>query len=274
MRVACFGDVVGKSGRNALIEYIKSKKQACKIDCVIANGENSAHGFGIRQEMCTQLFEAGVDIITLGNHTFDQKDDLQLFDREKRLVRPLNYPKNTPGRGHSIHEIPAIGQNILIINVIGRVFMEINDDPFTALEDLLKIYRMGQNISSIIVDIHAESTAEKTAYARYFDGKVSAIFGTHTHVPTADVQILKGGTGFLSDLGMCGDYDSVIGMDDDASIKRLTQKIHMYARMIPATGSATVCGILLEIDNSTGLCKDIKTIRCGGFLREQQDIDV
>jgi metallophosphoesterase (TIGR00282 family) len=222
--------------------------------------------------MCDQFFEAGIDVITLGNHTFDQKDDLQLFDREKRLIRPLNYPRNTPGHGFCLHEIPEIGKNILVINVMGRVFMEINDDPFFALEDLLKIYRMGKNVDSIIVDIHAESTAEKTAYARYFDGRVSAVVGTHTHVPTADVQILKAGTGFLSDVGMCGDYDSVIGMDDDASIKRLTQKIHMYTRMTPATGIATVCGVLLEIDNSTGLCNDIRTIRHGGFLREQQDI--
>jgi metallophosphoesterase (TIGR00282 family) len=272
MRIAFFGDIVGKCGRNALIEYIKNKKRICKIDCVIANGENSTHGFGIKQEVCSKFFEAGIDVITLGNHSFDQKDDLQLFDREKRLIRPLNYPKNTPGHGFFVHEIPAIGKKILVVNVIGRIFMEINDDPFSALEDLLKIYKMCSNIDSIIVDIHAESTAEKTAYARYFDGKISAVIGTHTHIPTADAQILKRGTGFLSDVGMCGDYDSVIGMEEDASIKRLTQKIYMFARMTPATGSATICGVLLEIDNSTGLCKDIKTIRYGGFLKDQQDI--
>lgn len=272
MRILFLGDVVGKSGRNAVCAYVKSRKQSAKLDCVIVNGENSAHGFGIRQNICDQLFEAGVDVITLGNHTFDQKDDLQMYDREKRLIRPLNYPKNTPGHGYFVHEIPCIGKKVLVINVMGRVFMEQNDDPITALEEFLKLYRIGNNVDAIIVDMHAEVTAEKVAYARYFDGRISALIGTHTHVPTADAQILKGGTALLTDAGMCGDYDSVIGMDEDASIKRFTQKLSMFAKMSPATGTATICGALFEIDNTSGFTKQIKTIRVGGFLQEQQDI--
>ncbi len=272
MRILFLGDIVGRSGRNAVSDYVKARKQACRIDCVIANGENAAHGFGIRQNICDQLFEAGVDVITLGNHTFDQKDDLQLYDREKRLIRPLNYPRNTPGHGFIMHEIPSSGKKILVVNMMGRIYMEQNDDPFVCMEDLLKFYKIGNNIDAIIVDLHAEATAEKVAYARYFDGKVSAVIGTHTHVPTADAQILKGGTALLSDAGMCGDYDSVIGMEDDSSIKRFTQKVSMFAKMSPAIGQATICGACLDIDNATGFCNNIKSIRVGGFLKEQQDI--
>lgn len=272
MRICFFGDVVGKSGRNAVTEYVKSRKQLCKIDCVIVNGENAAHGFGIRQNICDQFFESGIDVITLGNHTFDQKDDMQLYDREKNLIRPLNYPRGTPGRGFCIHEIPHLGKKIMVVSVIGRTFMEQNDDPFAAMDDLLKLYKVGNNVDAIIVDIHAEASAEKVGFARYFDGRVSAVLGTHTHIPTADAQILKKGTALLSDVGMCGDYDSVIGMNDEAAIKRFTQKISMFAKMSPASGDATVCGVLLEINNSTGFCTNIQTIRCGGFLKEQKDI--
>lgn len=272
MKILFLGDIVGKSGRNAVCEYVKARKQSYKIDCVIANGENAAHGFGIRQSICDQLFDAGVDVITLGNHTFDQKDDLQMYDREKRLLRPLNYPKNTPGHGYYLYEIPLIGKKILVVNIMGRIFMEQNDDPITVLDELLRLYRLGNNVDAIIVDMHAEATAEKVAYARYFDGKISALIGTHTHVPTADAQILQNGTALLTDAGMCGDYNSVIGMDDEASIKRFTQKISMFAKMSPATGDATVCGAMMDIDNMTGLTKDIQTIRSGGFLKEQKDI--
>jgi metallophosphoesterase (TIGR00282 family) len=271
MRILFLGDIVGKCGREAVSNYAKAYKLAHKIDCLIVNGENAAHGFGIRHDICSQLFEAGVDVITLGNHTFDQKDDLQLYDREKRLIRPLNYPKGTPGHGFFVCIISSTCKKILVVNVMGRLYMEQNDDPIAALDDLLRVYRLGNNIDAIIVDIHAEATAEKVAYARYFDGRVTAVVGTHTHVPTADAQILKGGTGLLSDAGMCGDYDSVIGMDDDASIKRFTQKINMFAKMHPATGQATICGVYLEVNNKTGLCEGIKTLRHGGHLKEQQN---
>ncbi len=270
IRIAFFGDVVGKAGREALIKYVSENKAKHKFDFVGVNGENAAHGFGINQSICTQFFNAGIDAITLGNHTFDQKDDLQLFDREPRLLRPINYPKNTPGHGFVIVELPFVSKKVMIINAIGRLFMESNDDPFAVLDDFLKKYRLGYDVDAIFLDFHAEATAEKSALAKYLDGRISGIVGTHTHVPTADPQIFNGGTGFLSDCGMCGDYDSVIGMEEEAPIKRFTQKTGAYARMSPATKPATICGVVMDI-NEKGFCCEIQTIRVGGSLREQKD---
>ncbi|MDR1234353.1 MAG: TIGR00282 family metallophosphoesterase [Holosporales bacterium] len=270
MRIAFFGDVVGKSGRDAVIKYLDSNKNRLKIDCIIVNAENAAHGFGITQKICDQFFEAGVNAITLGNHTFDQKEDMQLFDREIRLIRPMNYPSGTPGKGFTIVKLPFSGKNVLVINLIGRLFMELNDDPFYVINEFLKSYHLGRIVDAIFIDFHAEATAEKTAMARYLDGRVTAVIGTHTHVPTSDLRILKNGTGYLSDCGMCGDYDSVIGMDEDSSIKRFTHKIHAFARLQPAQKEATVCGIIIDV-NSDGLCQNIQTIRVGGCLMEQKD---
>lgn len=271
MRIAFFGDVVGKSGREAVVRYVLANKAVHKMDCVIVNAENAAHGFGITQKICDQLFEAGVDAITLGNHTFDQKCDMQLFDRETRLARPLNYPIGTPGKGYRIIDLKNSGKRILVVNLIGRLFMEYNDDPFHAMDILLSEYELGKkSINAIFVDFHAEATAEKSALARYLDGKVTAIVGTHTHVPTADLQILRNGTGYLSDCGMCGDYDSVIGMEDSSSIVRFTQKICEFNRMHPAQKEATVCGVVVDTTDN-GLCKNIQTIRVGGYLLEQKD---
>jgi metallophosphoesterase (TIGR00282 family) len=270
LRIAFFGDIVGKSGRDAVTKYIKTNKSSLKIDCVIVNAENAAHGFGITQKICDQFFEAGVNAITLGNHTFDQKEDMQLFDRELRLVRPMNYPSGTPGKGYTIVKLPFSGQSVLVINLMGRLFMEFNDDPFNIINEFLKSYSLGRVVDAILIDFHAEATAEKTALARYLDGRVTAVIGTHTHVPTSDLRILKHGTGYLSDCGMCGDYDSVIGMDEDAAIKRFTHKIHATARMQPAQKEATVCGVMIDV-NPDGLCRNIQTIRVGGCLLEQKD---
>lgn len=273
MRLAFFGDIVGKSGREGVIDYIKNNKVQKGFDFIIVNGENAAHGFGITQNICDQLFYVGVDVITLGNHTFDQKDDLQLFDREKRLIRPLNYPKGTPGKGFVIVEMPFSKRKIMVVNLIGRLFLEANDDPFFVMNEFLNDYKLGVNVDAIFVDFHAEATAEKVALARYLDGRISGFVGTHTHAPTADLQILPKGTGYLSDCGMCGDYDSCIGMKDDSPILRFTSKIHAYAKMTPALKEATVCGVVMDLDDSTGLCSNIQTIRVGGFLKEQKDCD-
>lgn len=270
MRIAFFGDVCGRTGRDAVINYLAKNKQNYKFDFVIVNGENAAHGFGVTQGICNQFFAAGVDVVTLGNHTFDQKDDMQMFDRESRLVRPLNYPKGTPGHGYTIIDLPFLGKKVMVINLIGRLFLEANDDPFAVINEFLNQYKLGVSVDAIFIDFHAEATAEKTALARYLDGRVSGIVGTHTHVPTADLQILPKGTGYLSDCGMCGDYNSVIGMEETAPIKRFTEKINAFARMSPATKEATVCGVVMDIDNK-GLCYDIQTIRVGGFLKEQKD---
>ena len=273
MRLAFFGDVVGKSGRTAVVDYIKNNKSKNGFDFIVVNGENATHGFGITQAICDQFFAVGVDAITLGNHTFSQKNDMQLFDREKNLLRPLNYPKGTPGHGFTIVEMPFSKRKIMVINLIGRLFMEANDDPFVAADELLSQYRLGVSVDVIFVDFHAEATAEKVALARYLDGRISGLVGTHTHVPTADAQILPKGTGYLSDCGMCGDYNSCIGMHDEAPIKRFTSKVDAYARMTPALGEATVCGVVLDLDDDTGLCQRIHTLRVGGFLQEQKDCD-
>ena len=274
MRLAFFGDIVGRSGREALIDYIKNNKSKNGFDFIVVNGENAAHGFGITQSICDQLFNVGVDVITLGNHTFDQKDDLQLFDRVKNLIRPMNYTKGTPGRGFTIVEMPFSKRKIMVINLIGRLFLESNDDPFFVINEFLNQYKLGVNIDAIFVDFHAEATAEKVALARYIDGRISGLVGTHTHVPTSDAQILPKGTGYLSDCGMCGDYNSCIGMNDEAPIKRFISKVNAYARMTPATNEATVCGVVMDLDDSTGLCSKIQTIRVGGFLKEQKDCEI
>jgi metallophosphoesterase (TIGR00282 family) len=271
MKVLFLGDIVGRSGRDAVGKYVAENKTKFGIDCVVVNGENSSHGFGIRASICEHLFEAGVDVITLGNHSFDRKADMQIFDSEKRLVRPLNYPRNTPGHGFCIHPVHRLGKKILVINVIGRVFMELNDDPFHCLDEFLKAYRIGYNVDAIAIDFHAETTSEKMAFARYFDGRVSFVVGSHTHVPTADAKILKEGTGFLSDAGMCGDYDSIIGMEYETSVCRFIDKLNMYSKMIPASGEATVCGAVFEVNDRTGACTGIHTIRVGGCLIDQRN---
>lgn len=270
MKIACFGDVVGKAGLEAIVKYVKANKAKHKFDFVIVNGENSANGFGITKAICSELFGAGVDVITLGNHTFDQKNELGLVESEKNLIRPINYPKNTPGRGHVIVANQNTGKKLLVINAIGRSFMELNDNPFFVIEEFLKQHKLGANIDAIIIDFHAQVTAEKAALAKYFDGMVSGIFGSHTHIPTADARIFPNGTGFISDCGMCGDYNSIIGYDYAASLLRFTKKTETFARITPASGDSTVCGVVMEIDD-TGLCFSISSIRKGGCLVEQVD---
>lgn len=269
MRLAFFGDVVGKAGRQALLAYLKENKSRCGFDFIVVNGENAAHGFGITQRMCDLFFASGIDVITMGNHTFDKKDDLQMFDRNKNLIRPLNFIKGTPGHGYTIVEMPYSKRQVMVVNLIGQLFMGYNEHPFFTMDTLLNQYKLGVNVDFIFVDYHAEATAEKVALARYLDGRISALVGTHTHIPTADAQILKKGTGYLTDTGMCGDYDSCIGMNEDAPIKRFVSKLDAYARMVPAIGEATVCGVVLDLDDNTGACKDIQTIRSGGVLKEQ-----
>ena len=273
LKIACFGDICGETGRIALIDYLA--RNGSKFDIVIANGENTAHGFGINQKICDLLFDVGVYVITLGNHTFDQKADLSMFETNKNLIRPLNYPKKTPGKGFTIIHHNNSGANIMVVNLIGRLFMELNDDPFTTMDELLNVYCLGIKVDAIIVDFHAEATSEKVALAQYLDGRVSAIFGTHTHIPTADAQILTNGTGYLTDCGMCGDYNSVIGMQSIAPVLRFTDKVKAHTKLSPASNleSACVCGVVFEI-NQYGKCENIRTIRSGGnWLIEQQNYE-
>ena len=265
MKILFFGDIFGRSGRDALIKNLPSFKKEYKPDLILANGENASHGKGISSSICKDLFSAGIDIITGGNHIFDNNDVLNFIDNEKRLLRPNNYPINSPGRGFEVFEINQ--KKILVINVMGRVFMQPLDDPFESIRKVINEKIMGKDISAIIIDIHCEATSEKMAIGQEFDGKVSLIVGTHTHVPTSDARILSKGTAYITDLGMCGDYDSIIGMEKEKSLERFKKKIPVRG-INPATGEASLSCIFTEIDEKTGLAKSIKQIIKGGSLQQ------
>jgi metallophosphoesterase (TIGR00282 family) len=267
MKILFFGDVMGRSGRDGLAKHLPDLKARLQPDVVIANAENAAAGFGVTDKMAKEFFALGIDCLTTGNHIWGQKELVGTIDREPRLLRPLNYPEGTPGRGSYLHTLPG-GKKILIVNVMARVFMEpVLDDPFVTTEKLLAQYRLGQNANAIFIDFHGETTSEKMAFAHVFDGRVSAVVGTHTHVPTSDDRIFPRGTAYQTDAGMCGDYDSVIGMKKELSIWKFTRKIP-GERMVPAEGEATVCGVLVTTDDATGLAKSIESIRVGGRLRQ------
>jgi len=268
MKILFFGDIMGRSGRDGLAKHLPDLKARLKPDVVIVNAENSAAGFGVTDKIAKDFFAMGVDCLTTGNHIWGQKELVGTIDREPRLLRPLNYPDGTPGRGSYLHAL-AGGKKILIVNVMARLFMEpVLDDPFVTMEKLLTQYRLGQNAQAIFVDFHGEASSEKMAFGHVFDGRISGMIGTHTHIPTADEQILPRGTAYMSDAGMCGDYDSVIGMKKELSIWKFTRKIP-GERMVPAEGEATVCGALITTDDATGLATAIDPIRIGGRLRQK-----
>lgn len=264
MNILFCGDIVGRSGRDVLIANLPQLKQDLQLDFIVANGENAAHGFGITKSICKDLFSAGVDVITTGNHVWDQKEVIGFIDQEPRLLRPLNYPTSTPGRGYNVYS-DRKGRKILVANPMARLFMEPLDDPFSAVDTLLKSYPLGGAVQAILIDFHGEATSEKMAMGHFCDGRASLVVGTHSHIPTADAQILPGGTGYLTDAGMCGDYNSVIGMDKGVPIHRFTRKTPTD-RMSPATGPGTLCGVFIEINESTGLPFSIQRLCLGARL--------
>ena len=264
MRLLFIGDIVGRAGRAIALEQIPLLRRAWALDCVVVNGENAAGGFGITEALCDELIDAGADAVTLGNHAFDQKEALVFIERQPRLIRPLNYPPGTPGRGANLIET-AGGARVLVMNAMGRVYMDAMDDPFAAAERELAACPLGLACDACVIDLHAEATSEKQAFAHAFDGRVSLVAGTHTHVPTADHQILPHGTAYVTDAGMTGDYDSVIGMEKEEPIRRFTRKI-ASGRFEPALGRATLCGLAVETDARTGLATRIAPIRIGGRL--------
>lgn len=264
MRILFLGDVVGRSGRAAVYRELPQLKDRYRIDFTIVNGENAAGGFGITEAICQDLIDAGADAITSGNHIWDQREALVFIGRQPRLLRPANYPPGTPGRGSEIFEA-ANGAKVMVINIMGRVFMDALDCPLQALERALNDTGLKSKADAIIIDIHAETTSEKQVVGHLADGRASAVLGTHTHVPTADHHILPGGTAFITDVGMCGDYLSVIGMRKDEPLQRMQSKVPS-ARFEPAMGQATVCGVLVETDDNTGLATAITPIRMGGVL--------
>ncbi len=268
MRLLFLGDIVGKSGRNAVIEKLPGLRERWQLDFVIINGENSAGGFGITEKILNDILDAGADAVTLGNHSFDQKETLVYIDRQHRLIRPINMPPGTPGRGAGLYEAKN-GAQVLVINALGRIYMAEMDCPFRAVDQELLTCPLGRGADVVVVDFHAEATSEKQAFGHFVDGRVSLVVGTHTHTPTSDERILSGGTAYMSDAGMCGDYDSVLGMVKDEPMHRFLTRIPKD-RFEPSGGEATISGLAIEIDDKTGLTTKLKAVRIGGCLSQSE----
>ncbi|WP_017931678.1 TIGR00282 family metallophosphoesterase [Robiginitomaculum antarcticum] len=267
MRFAFFGDVVGRSGRLAVTRHVPRLREDLSLDAVIVNAENAAGGFGLTRATAAELFDCGVDVLTLGNHSFDNPQGITVIDDDQRILRPCNYPAGqVPGRGAGLYDIG--GYQILVINVLGRVFMDALDDPFVAVERELANAPLGDVADAVIVDMHAEATSEKNAMGVICDGRASLVVGTHQHIPTADTRILPGGTAYQTDAGMCGDYDSVIGMDKEEPVHRFKTRMRQ-GRFSPASGEGTLCGIYVET-NSKGLAVRVEPIRIGGQLAQSR----
>ncbi|MEM8665752.1 MAG: TIGR00282 family metallophosphoesterase, partial [Pseudomonadota bacterium] len=266
MRLIFLGDVVGRVGRQALVTHLPRLIERFDIDFTVVNGENAAGGFGITEAIADEILDAGADCITTGNHVWDQREALVFIERQPKLLRPINYPRHTPGKGAQMFTARN-GARVLVANVMGRTFMEPLDDPVRALEGALDVHRLGSEVDAAIVDVHAEATSEKQVFGHLLDGRVSLVTGTHTHVPTADHRVLPHGTAFITDAGMCGAYDGVIGMDKEEPMRRMVERVPGQ-RIGPAQGVATVCGVAVDTDDRTGLANWIAPIRCGGDLEE------
>jgi len=267
MKILFLGDVVGRSGRQAVIERLPKLREAWGLDFVVVNGENATSGIGISGAHAKSILDAGADCLTLGDHAFDQRDMLSFIANEPRIIRPLNFAKQAPGRGAAL--IPATrGRKVLVTQVLGQVFMKRPfDDPFSALEQVFRSHPLGGQANAILADIHCEATSEKMAMGHWCDGRASVAVGTHTHVPTGDAQILPKGTAFQSDAGMCGDYNSVIGMDKAEPMRRFVTGMGK-GRFEPATGEATLSGLYVETDDRTGLATRVEMVRQGGRLAQ------
>ena len=264
MRILFLGDIVGRSGRDAVERHLPELRRRLGVELAVVNAENASHGFGLAPAMADALFAAGCDVLTLGNHAWDRKELIGHIGAAPRILRPLNFPPGTPGAGSVVVSLPD-GRKALVVNAMGRLFMDALDDPFRAVPELLSRYRLGGTVAAIVVDFHAEATSEKVALAHLLDGRVSLVVGTHTHTPTADHRILEHGTAFQADAGMCGDYDSVIGMGKEAAVAKFVRKMP-GERLQPADGEATVCGLFVDTDDATGLARRVAPVRLGGRL--------
>jgi hypothetical protein len=264
MRLLFLGDVVGRTGRQVVVDQLPKLRQRYKLDFVVVNGENSAGGFGITENIFEDLLGAGADVVTLGNHAFDQKEALVFIERQPRLLRPINYPSGTPGKGAGLFKAKN-GADVLVVNAMGLIFMPELGDPFRAVEREVEACSLKKGCDAILVDFHAEATSEKQAMGYFLDGRATCVVGTHTHSPTADERVLPGGTAFMSDACMCGDYESVLGMDKDEPLNRFLTKIPR-GRFEPAGGPATLSGLAVDVDDATGLAKRTAALRLGGVL--------
>lgn len=267
MRLLFLGDVMGRAGRELVYDTLPQIRQQFKLDFVVVNGENSAGGFGISEEIALDLYDAGADVITMGDHCWDKKEALIFVEKYDYLVRPVNFTEGTPGRGTGFYKARN-GAMVLVVHALGRVFMPPRDCPFMAVEKQIEQCPLGEVADAIIVDFHAEATSEKMAMGQFLDGRVSVVVGTHTHVPTGDAHVMQNGTAYMTDAGMCGDYNSVIGSVADEPLNRF-----LYGRRMgsfkPAEGKATLSGFMVDIDDKTGLAKHCSAFRIGGMLQDQ-----
>ncbi len=265
MKILFLGDVMGRSGRAAITTHLPRLRAEWRLDFVVVNGENATSGMGLSGDHAKVLLDAGADVITLGDHAFDQKDMLGFIEKEPRIIRPINYAKAAPGIGARVFNAPG-GRKVLVAQVLGQVFMKRPfDDPFSALDGLLKQYPMGGQVSASLIDIHCEATSEKMATGHFCDGRASIVVGTHTHVPTSDAMILPGGTAYQTDAGMCGDYNSVIGMEKTEPLRRFITGMPK-SRFTPAMEEATLSGLYVETDDRSGKATRVEMVRQGGRL--------
>ncbi len=268
MRLLFLGDVVGRAGRDAIAGRLPGLIERHRFDFVVVNGENASHGRGLTESHFQGLRDAGADIVTLGDHAFDQRDTLSYIEREPTLIRPVNMPAGTPGRGAMFVE-GRNGHRVLVVNALGRVFLPPIDDPFRAVEAAVAACPLGEQADAIVVDFHTEATSEIQGMGYFLDGRVSLVVGTHTHIPTSDHRILKGGTALMADAGMCGDFDSIIGVDPEEPLNRFLTGI-ANGRFTPAEGEATLCGVAIETDPRTGLATRVMPVRIGGTLAQAE----
>ncbi|UWR21538.1 TIGR00282 family metallophosphoesterase [Sulfitobacter sp. S190] len=267
MKILFLGDVMGRAGRRAITENLPRLRSAWKLDFVVVNGENATSGMGLSASHAKVLLEAGADVLTLGDHAFDQKDMLAFAEQESRIVRPLNFSRSAPGKGARLYKTQT-GKRVLVTQALGQVFMKRPfDDPFSALDAVFKTHPLGGMANAIIVDFHCEATSEKMAMGHWCDGRASLVVGTHTHVPTSDAMILPAGTAYLTDAGMCGDYNSVIGMEKAEPLRRFITGMPKD-RFTPANDAATLSGVYVETDDKTGRATRIVPVRQGGKLQQ------
>jgi 2',3'-cyclic-nucleotide 2'-phosphodiesterase len=266
MRLLFLGDVVGRAGRDAITERLPGLIERYRLDMTVINGENASHGRGLTEAHFRDLKAAGADVVTLGDHAFDQRDTLSYIAREPTLIRPINFAPGAPGRGATLVE-SRNGHRVLVINALGRVFLEPMDDPFRAVEAAIAACPLGEQADAILVDFHTEATSEIQGMGYFLDGRATLVVGTHTHIPTSDHRVLKGGTALMADAGMCGDYDSIIGVDPDEPLNRFLTGI-AQGRFTPAEGEATLCGVIVETDPKTGLAIRAEPLRIGGVLAQ------
>ncbi len=267
MKILFLGDIVGRAGRKAITERLPGLRERWRLDFVVVNGENATGGMGLTAAHAKSFLEAGADVITLGDHAFDQKEMLSFCTQEPRNTRPLNYAKGAPGNGVRVFSDQR-GRKVVVAQVLGQVFMKRPfDDPFATIDAALKPYPLGGQAQAVLVDVHCEATSEKMAMGHFLDGRASVVVGTHTHVPTGDAMILPKGTAYQTDAGMCGDYNSVIGMDKAEPMRRFVTGM-AKGRFEPASGEATLSGLYVETDDATGKATRVEMVRDGGRLAQ------